>query len=104
MSETIVDSARAFDAHLQALGGDSENVGKVEPNTYEETVYTVHLGDSVATCYGGATFTADPNEFAIYNFEITLGPANSKRLVDFLLSLPDEPGEGDDEPVGGADV
>jgi hypothetical protein len=96
MSEARYKNAEALDAHLKSLGGDDDQVGEVEPINDETTVYTLHLGDTVTTCEGGASFTREDGGLWLCHFDITLGPANAKRLVDFLLSLPDEP---DDDEV-----
>lgn len=67
----------------------------------EETLFTVHtlvLPKSVVS-YGEASFGRCPDS-ALYEFEIGLGPANAKRLIEFLFTLPPEP-DHELEPTNG---
>lgn len=84
---------------IESLSGNDGEVGLIEPTTFETTVHTLHLGDAVTTSHGGATFTRDPDERGLCHFEVSLGPINSKRMIDFLLALTDEPDE-DEVPHG----
>jgi hypothetical protein len=104
LGSNLFDNCKALDAHIASLSGDENEVGKIEPTTFETTVHTLHLGDTVTTCHGDATFERDPDEFGLCHFEVSLGPANSKRLIDFLLSLPDEPDDDDERDVKSANV
>lgn len=103
----ILTEAEALDWRIEALSGDDTQIGHIEPTTFETTVYTLHLGDTVTTSHGNSTFERDPDVTGLCNFELSLGPANSRRLINFLLSLPDEPGhehEGDDRDVKPAEM
>jgi hypothetical protein len=53
----------------------------------------IAMPDRIGTCYGGIQVEEDVNEEGAFNFTITLGPANSLKLIDFLAELPDEPEE-----------
>lgn len=55
-------------------------------------------GDSMLRCYGleicdgqtNARFYEDDNEHGYFQWELALGPANSKKLIEFLRGLPPE--------------
>lgn len=81
------EGAAAFLAHLKALEGQGINI----VNEHTATRHDLVLGDVVTAC-GGVFIEEDVNDSGQFNFEISLGPVNAKRLVDFLLTLPNEKG------------
>lgn len=89
--DNYVDNGKAFKEKLADLSSQE----KVESCTYEETLHIIKLPrDAESRGYGSARITEDNDEVSLFHFEITLGPANSSRLVDFLQTLPAEPDEG----------
>lgn len=93
----------AFLEHLKQLEDD----GKNDLVEYEVKRHCLYISDRVSGGMGGAHVEEDENEQGTFNFSITLGPANARRLVDFLQTLPDEPEEDDEDDdikraVGGA--
>lgn len=93
-ADNVVDNDKAMIEMIEAKCGNDEEEGEVTITTNETVTYTLTLGDDVATEYGGASFTRDHEIYGLHHFDIHLGPANSKALVEFLLALPDEPTEG----------
>jgi hypothetical protein len=82
----------AFLAQLTLM----EEQGESTAEEYTTTRHNLIIGDDVTGCCGGVFVEEDINEHGQFNFEILLGPANAKRLVDFLRTLPKEPEYDDD--------
>ncbi len=93
MHNNVVDNNKALDALIKSKSGDEEAEGEITSEERGKVVYTLNLGDTVTTCEGGATFIKDDEYFGLHHFDVSLGPANSMRLIEFLLALPEEPDE-----------
>lgn len=103
MGENIVDSAKELDAFIESKTGDAEQCGDLEETRRTTTLYILNIDQQVTTCYGGASFElvdTDHSDCLVgtAHFDITLGPANSIRLIEFLLALPNEPDEDNRSP------
>jgi len=83
------DEREATFRHLEQLERD----GKAEIYESEVKRFDLRLRRAV----GDAMAEEDENETGLFNFTITLGPVNARKLIDFLQTLPDEP-EEDEEP------
>jgi hypothetical protein len=92
--DNVVDNQKELDKLIDRESGTPEEEGRITVTNHLEVVHSLNLGDSVTTCDGGASFIRDDSYFGLHHFDISLGPANSKRLIEFLLALPDEPDEG----------
>lgn len=93
----VVDCQRELDGYIKELSGNEEEEGELTRQEPDETEhYHLNISDQELTCDGYAKFSNDPNFYGLHHFEIGLGPANSKRLIGFLLSLPPEPAEDSD--------
>jgi hypothetical protein len=86
----------AFMAHLEKE--KTRDFGDVEAYQREVKYWTIQLTDSV----GSAGFSLDCEDELMtrngevgFNFDITLGPVNARKLIAFLRALPPEP--DDDE-------
>lgn len=90
------ERADDFIAGLRKLDRDDDP--HVSENTYELSHYGVQISDGV----GDASFERDVDDHHIFNWSLRLGPVNSKRLLDFVLALPDEP-EDDEQKFPGSD-
>jgi len=82
----------AFIAHLMNLEDEGKNDAFQQKN-----IHNLYLSDTVGTDHGRAQVQEDWSEDGVFHFKITLGPANARKLVDFLQTLPDEPGYGDED-------
>ena len=81
--------------HLEALSSDDSKLWIDERTVKEYQLFVP------SPCPRGdremVIITQHEDERSFFQFsELTLGPANTRRLVDFLASLPDEPEEEDD--------
>lgn len=87
MSDKIHKGVHELLEHVGKLGED-----KVAVTVYEIASFEVGLDDLTTRC-GRAFFEEDVNKPGNFVFDVSLGPVNARRLVDFLLSLPIEPDE-----------
>jgi hypothetical protein len=94
--KNVVDCQKALDELINLKNGNEYAEGEITTEEHFETIYKLNLGDTITTCYGSATFTKDEDAFGLHHFEVSLGPANSKRMIEFLLALPEEPEEDDE--------
>lgn len=92
--DNVVDNEKALLELIKSKSGDDEAEGEITAEEHTEVVHKLNIGETVTTCGGGASFTKDDEFFGLRHFEVSLGPANSARLIEFLLALPEEPEEG----------
>lgn len=73
--------------------------GDVQDSPVEIAYFDIVLGDDVTDC--GSAIVHYEDEAGAWNLELTLGPRNMAKVIDFLRKLPPEPDEdGDGHRVG----
>ena len=68
---------------------DFEKVNAIYDASYEAKAFVLNL----RTAVGSATFEQDLDDYESFCWTIFLGPVNSQKLIAFLRTLEEEPGE-----------
>ena len=78
-------ATQALNRHLHEL----DEKGRSHAQECKVTLHNLIVGDNVTDC--GSTTVQYDDDLDLFRFDISLGPVNARKLVDFLYSLGEEP-------------